>query len=436
MMWVTIVIGGLSHASEIGVMKYPVIFTLLLWLLTGTTALGLPHKKHADGRIKAALVHYLTAHQGAKAPPLLYPRSVMRFYRANGFEPAWINGHGETHVWQVLLLLDCVLHYGLDHADYHPTELTYDLAHELLEHPDKVSLDRQVVYDVLLTDAMIAFTNHLHYGKLNPFYTARRIDAGAGRLKAEQVLAAALTKQNISDTILAMQPRSTDYMWMQRKMTVYTGQYSGDCYEVPEAAIRKIAINMERLRWAQMDEVPYILINIPSHTLELHERDTIFAFRIVSGSSRTPTPTFNSVLSGISILKTTMIPAENGSGKRLGTGLSPSITIRFDQRGARQVRSVTSWPGTNGDISVYRANRLAALLIRRYGWKADSFKFRRALKAGDAQSFKLAASMPLKVTYLTCIVRKGEVFTWPDIYRRDQSLEQALYHNTLKQPLK
>src|ERR1700744_259623 len=55
---------------------------------------------------------------------LNYPESVKRFYERNGFQPAWIKpqqGFGQT--WQAMLMLDCVLQYGLAHADYHPKEL-------------------------------------------------------------------------------------------------------------------------------------------------------------------------------------------------------------------------------------------------------------------------------------------------------------------------
>jgi len=67
-----------------------------------------------------------------------------------------------------MLMLDCVLQFGLSHDDYHPKELSYDLLHNILEKPGQVSAADKAKYDILLTDALVTFMNHLHYGKLNP----------------------------------------------------------------------------------------------------------------------------------------------------------------------------------------------------------------------------------------------------------------------------
>ncbi|MGY4386476.1 hypothetical protein ACVWYN_003531 [Pedobacter sp. UYP24] len=52
-------------------------------------------------------------------------------------------------------------------------------------------------------------------------------------------------------------------------MKLIKGQYVGDCYEIPESEVRKIAINMERLRWwefngkkDQLRKKPYLTCEI------------------------------------------------------------------------------------------------------------------------------------------------------------------------------
>src|SRR6187402_1169849 len=117
---------------------------------------------------------------------LYYPNSVERFYKENGYNLAWIAPDTiKTHAWDAMLLLDCVLHYGLSHADYHPKQLQYVTLHKLINQ--KGTADENASYDVLLTDAMISFINNLHYGKLNPDYSPTKIDAGTN-FKADKEL--------------------------------------------------------------------------------------------------------------------------------------------------------------------------------------------------------------------------------------------------------
>jgi murein L,D-transpeptidase YcbB/YkuD len=250
---------------------------------------------------------------------LYYPKSVLRLYKQNGFTPAWIkpqNGEGPT--WQAMLMLDCVLQFGLSHADYHPKELLYDKLHNILDTPGKVDLGQQARFDIMLTDAIITFMNNLHYGKLNPDYPARKIDGNMnGRFQADKFLIQALKQTNTMGAIASVQPKSKEYRAMQRKMHLLEGLYQNDCYETPQAVIRKIAINMERLRWVNMDDGAYIHINIPSYTLKLHLRDSTYFFRIIAGKPGTPTPTLQSTVGYVTTAPKLKVPLKMLPGKIL-----------------------------------------------------------------------------------------------------------------------
>ncbi|RAJ35747.1 hypothetical protein [Pedobacter cryoconitis] len=50
----------------------------------------------------------------------------------------------------------------------------------MIDHYDTISYTDKAKVDPLLTDAMIAFINQWHYGKLNPDYPAVKIDRGGG----------------------------------------------------------------------------------------------------------------------------------------------------------------------------------------------------------------------------------------------------------------
>ena len=178
---------------------------------------------------------------------LYYPRSVERFYKANGYQMAWVAPDTvKSHVYDAMLLLDCVRQYGLSHADYHPKQLLYLTLQKLVK--SQGTKDEEAAFDILMTDAMIRFVNNLHYGKLNPVYTPAKLDRGV-KFKADAALLVALKSTNFLMAIDSVQPKSKLYIDLQNHMRLLAGQRVGDCYEIPEALIQKMAINMERLRW-------------------------------------------------------------------------------------------------------------------------------------------------------------------------------------------
>jgi len=178
---------------------------------------------------------------------LYYPLSVERFYKQNGYKLAWIAPDTvKTHAWDAMLLLDCVKQYGLNHDDYHPKQLLYPTLHTLIEQ--KTNTAATAIYDVLLTDAMIRFINDLHYGKLNPVFTPDKVDKEA-KFSADAALLSALHSNDFLSAIDSVQPKSKLYFDLQNHMRLLVGQRSGDCYAIPQGLIRKMAINMERIRW-------------------------------------------------------------------------------------------------------------------------------------------------------------------------------------------
>lgn len=139
--------------------------------------LAVVHVRAQDKGISSQLSAQLAV--DTKETGLYFPASVKRFYTENNFQPVWIKpqgGMGQT--WQAMLMLDCVLEFGLSHDDYHPYELSYDSLHTMMDKPGKLGADAEARFDIVLTDAMITFMNHLHYGKFNPDYLRERTDKG------------------------------------------------------------------------------------------------------------------------------------------------------------------------------------------------------------------------------------------------------------------
>ncbi|MGZ3755521.1 MAG: L,D-transpeptidase scaffold domain-containing protein [Mucilaginibacter sp.] len=204
---------------------------------------------------------------------LIFPESVERFYGRANFRPVWSSpqsANGQT--WQAMAMLDNVAQFGLVKADYHPEDLRYNLAYSILDLPVKIDKEAQVRFDILLTDAMIAIMNHIHYGKLNPEFSAGQIDKGnTPGFRADETLFNVL-RQNpnivFSTFLTTMQPKVKLYADLQQELRLLITTNKGDSDVMTKKTGKLIAINMERLRWADIEGSNCIWINIPSYTLQ------------------------------------------------------------------------------------------------------------------------------------------------------------------------
>jgi murein L,D-transpeptidase YcbB/YkuD len=212
------------------------LFRLLVFAIT-----LLPVQLNAQNFIGAAIKQ--------NRAKLHYPLSVERFYKQEGYRFMWVlKDTLKTPAWDAMLLLDCVLQYGLNPVDYHPQELTYELLHKV--QAIKASSSDKAYFDVILTDAIITLINNLHYGKFNPDFSLNKVDAeDIAQFKGDKILLDALEINNLMNAVLRAQPQSEAYINLQRHMTLLTTKYSGTNYVKPESDISKIAINMEWLRW-------------------------------------------------------------------------------------------------------------------------------------------------------------------------------------------
>ncbi|MEO8886963.1 MAG: L,D-transpeptidase family protein [Mucilaginibacter sp.] len=417
---------------------------------------------------------------------LNYPKTVTRLYLQQKFKPIWIkNQGGEGVAWQAMLLIDCVKQFGLSHADYHPKDLLYDQLHDILDIQKKVSISKQARFEIILTDAIVTFINHLHYGKLNPYFTADQIDAGnINGFNTEIALINALKEKDFMTAVAKVQPKSKEYEDLQYHMHRLTGLLQGDCYEIPEADIRQMAINMERLRWANIEGNDYIHINIPSYTLMFHQPDTTYLFKVIVGKPGNPTPTLASEIKYFSTAPEWNVPAkifrkelipkairnagylENNNFSlynKKGQYITPTVAnlkqisqnpagyyarqasgcdnalgqvvFRFDNPFSvylhdtpeQQLFNKNDRAFSHGCIRVEQALKLADLILINDGGANKIQAMRQAATAYKKQSFTLKKALPIKITYLTCIVQGGVLTKFKDVYDLDNSLEMALY---------
>jgi L,D-transpeptidase YcbB len=442
----------------------------------------------ADTSVSASVQVLIRTYQ----KDLYYPSTVERFYKQVGYRLAWIAPDTiRTHASEGMLLLDCVLQYGLNHSDYHPQELLYSKLRDLTTYYGKARNMEKARFDIMLTDAVIAFINHLHYGRLNPDYAESLIDGGdINSFSAETVLADALLQKDFMGTVLSVQRKSKEYTDLQDHMRLLAGQYLDDCYEVPEHDIKIMAINMERLRWAEVGGDTYIHINIPSYTLKFRQMDTTYQFKVIVGKPDTPTPSLQSAITFFTtspewrvpqkILVRELLPKAiknntylenshltiyNSDGKYVepnkarlrqilknpdgyyvtqSSGCDNSlglIVFRFknvfdiylhdtpeQNLFAKQQRDFS-----HGCVRVEQAEKLAGLLLKYDGAATKIPAMHKAIASRQTKNFSLKKAVPIKITYLTCEMQQGTLITYPDIYNLDRRLEMALYH--MAQPL-
>jgi len=338
-------------------------------------------------------------------PELYFPNTVARFYASNGNHLSWVFPDSvKAHGWEALLMLDCVIQFGLSHDDYHPGQLLSVEMHRLIRNYDSVPAVQKAVFDIMLTDAMMTFINNLHYGKLNPFYKPGQLDRiGFVGFTADCALNHALRKNDFMTAVLSVQPQTEAYHMLQSRMQLITGQYVGDCYEVPDGDVRKIAVNMERLRWTgDVTMSSYIEINIPSNRLKFQLPDTSYQFQLL------PDETAPRTFLTSSEIKRFKVSAISGI---------PSIRLYLD--------------GSQTKLQYYTitddAAKLAELLINIGGNPEKINTARKALGGRYPQNINLKMPIPLQVTYLTCAEIDGMLVFYNDIYDLDKGLEKALY---------
>ncbi|SFA38833.1 L,D-transpeptidase catalytic domain [Pedobacter suwonensis] len=415
---------------------------------------------------------------------LNYPNLVDRFYQDRLYKRAWVmQDTVHSDVWASMLLMDCVLQFGLNRNDFHPDQLTYDALRPLTSPNAK--LQEQEIFDIYLTDALITLINHLHYGKFNPVFTTERLESKI-LLDFDPVshLKKAMGHPDFMANVTSAQPQADMYKMLQDYLHLVKGQYIDDCYEFPEGDARKMAINMERLRWINTGDRYFIQINIPSYTLKLVNNDHVVIFKTIVGKPSSPTPELESKVKYITtspdwkvphkIFTTELLPKiwkdstylinnhysiydRKQNIVPLTKGTIAAIKANPNLYDARQSsgcdnalgKVVFRFPNvfdiylhdtpeqklfkkqerafSHGCIRVENAGLLAELLLRNDGTADKVPALKSSMLNMRKKDFHLKNTVPVKITYITCEVNDGQLRVYPDVYHRDQVLESLMF---------
>lgn len=227
--------------------------------------------------------------------------------------------------------------------------------------------------------------------------------------------------------------------------------------------IRKIIINMERARWVPLDlKSRYLVINIPSFTLNAYDVDTLnFSMNVVVGKNVHKTVLFSGDIRYIvfspywnvpaSILKSEILPGiqkdpnylkrnnmewvgnhvrqKPGSKNSLGLVkfLFPnSYNIYLHDTPAKSLFQQSTRAFSHGCIRLGEPERLAVSLLKNDpDWTPD--KINAAMHRGVEKYVTLKNPVPVYIGYMTAFVdNKGTINFRDDIYKRDGALEKMI----------
>ena len=107
----------LKHGQWAKTCRVILMISVLLSYLHGPASCNSLFSKsffNNDTTVAAFIQQYLNNSNAGKA--LYYPNTVKRFYDASNGQVAWVKEQSDSRqTWEAMLLLDCVLQYGLWH---------------------------------------------------------------------------------------------------------------------------------------------------------------------------------------------------------------------------------------------------------------------------------------------------------------------------------
>ncbi|WP_245707173.1 L,D-transpeptidase family protein [Epilithonimonas hungarica] len=414
---------------------------------------------------------------------LYYPKSVLRFYTKDNMGYTWFEGSNSDQPEIAVLLLGYADQFGLSSSGYHCQELSPEKLMAIIDSKFNDS-DERAWLDILMTDALITFINNLHFGKYNPKYTSSDIDAGyINGFCSDDKLSFALSQNDFLRTILEVQPQIHAYKQLQDHLNTL---YANDLVNTSQSQIEKIVINMERLRWINTISENYILVNIPSYSLELHTNKIQRDFKVIVGKPSTPSPILESVVTHFttapdwkvpqSIFRKEMLPKilknskyltdhhysiydRNGNEVTINPARLKEISRNTSSYSVRQSSGCDNALGavvfrfentygiylhdtsqkqlfnkeeralSHGCVRVEQADKLAKLLLENDRSEDQLPILENAMANYKRKDFVLKQPIPIIITYLTYSIKNGRPVFYKDIYHLDSGLIEKVIAN-------
>jgi len=367
-------------------------------------------------------------------------------------------------------LINTAPEYGLSLLDYHCEQLSTRSMNLMLQN--NITDGLKPMLDILMTDALLTFIAHLHYGKANEQYPIAGVDQDLFKgLKVDSVLNTALNSVDFKATILNVQPQFKGYKELQQYTKLVARPYNGACNKITDDNYGLLALNLERWKWLNPVTDPYLIINIPSFNLTYYHQNETEDFKVIIGKSTTKTPVLSSKIRFFttapnwtvpkSIIKKELIPKALKNGSYLsnnhlaiydqnGNYISPTTNNLLAVKSNLSDYSVVQSPGaknalgqikfsfdnsfsvylhdtpnrnlfdktdralSHGCIRVQNPERLVELFLENDQNTSELPEVLSAMEKYDRKRVYLKYPFPIMVVYLTAEVKNGLLNTYKD----------------------
>lgn len=402
--------------------------------------------------------------------------SVVNYYQQFGPNPIWIKEGKQTSLADSMILcIHSALYYGLQPQRYHIDELSN------LEN--NFSNNALIRKELLMTDAFLCLAADLKFGLLK---SSRSNAVDSLRI---DLLHNVILKGSLRRSLESQQPMFNGYKALRRGLVLILDSLKNPGFDSTGVTdkIRLISINLERWRNEDADlSQRHIFINIPSYMLEVTENDSvILSSKIIVGTPDKETPFISSVVECFTIYPYWHVPRKIAVEEylpmikndtafiernnfdvldRKGKLLNPDsvewnkfhqnyfpVSLRqregsenslgvikfiFDNpyavylhdTNAKRLFKNKERAFSHGCIRMEKAIELAHYLVTDMVG-SESRTITKYLKEKQQHWVDLKNPIAIYTRYFTCEFRNGELYTYKDIYKKDQALYDLLYCN-------
>lgn len=300
--------------------KRALIFFWICVFLTGCSDWDQPTAEDVNA-LKAKLeVSAIPDFVGQDAESLKAWKTTREIYADRQFRPAWTARSHVTPAFQQFL------------------QFTGDQDHQSESKPrDFTNFDLRVTYE------LVGYASTLAFGRADPTDIDPNWRAARRNRDLKEIVEDAIESNSVAQLSERLEPVHPQYAELKRALQEYR---AASFEEDTEERIRQIEINLDRWRWLPDDlGQPYIMVNIPSFELEVHDGQRVpVRMKVIVGSNENRTPIFSSAMKYIAFSPYWNIPDSIMTKETL-----PKI-IKDPDYLARQNIEVIRVSGSRGEV--------------------------------------------------------------------------------------
>ena len=375
-------------------------------------------------------------------------KEEQRFYRQTGYQLAWSDGRRPRGDAEALIrAIRAADQDGLDPVDYHAADLEAARAAFTREHA--------IDFDLRASYAYLRVAWDLTHGTVDPEDVDPQWHATPRNVDLHNALQSAIGTGAVEQSLHDLAPASAQYQGLKHQLALARSR--GD-----EAAVQRIAMNMERWRWLPDDLGPrYILVNIPAYRLDaIEDGRSVLDMKVVTGKKDSPTPVLADKMTTVVFSPYWNIPSDiaqkeiapkseqdpdylakqhievddkgryrqlPGPGNSLGRVkfLFPNhYNVYLHDTPAQALFNRIERDFSHGCVRLDEPEALARYVLRdQTEWTPE--KIAAAMATGTEQAVKLKQPLPIYLVYFTAWEEDGGLKSVADVYGLDRRHDAA-----------